>query len=231
VDAVGITLSPAQRQLAAARVEAAGVSGRVQIRLQDYRDVRGETFDAISSIGMFEHVGERRLREYVEILRRLLRPEGRLLNHGISRPAGPAALSPRSFINRYVFPDGELHEVGHVVTALQETGFEVRDVESLREHYARTLRAWVANLEAGWDEAVALVGAPRARIWRLYMAGCARNFEEGRTMIHQVLAVNPGRRGRSGMPGTRRGWYAQDPGSPAREPAAVHSLTDAGRPD
>jgi cyclopropane-fatty-acyl-phospholipid synthase len=138
----------------------------------------------------------------------LLRPEGRLLNHGISRPSGPAPLKDRSFINRYVFPDGELHEVGRVVSVLQGVGFEVRDVESLREHYARTLRAWVTNLEARWDDAVALAGAPRARVWRLYMAGCARNFEEGRTMIHQVLGVRDAADGTSGMPPSRESWYS-----------------------
>src|SRR5581483_9705185 len=118
-----------------------------------------ERFDAISSIGMFEHVGAEKLREYARALFHVLRPGGRLLNHGISRPAGPPALTPRGFINRYVFPDGELHEVGSVVSVLQESGFEVRDVESLREHYARTLRCWVDNLETHWDEAVAEAGA------------------------------------------------------------------------
>jgi cyclopropane-fatty-acyl-phospholipid synthase len=207
VEAVGITVSPSQRELAARRIEAAGLARRAQIRLCDYRGLGGETFDAISSIGMFEHVGEARLRGYAGILAGLLRPGGRLLNHGISRPPGPDPLNPRSFINRYVFPDGELHEVGRVVSVLQEAALEVRDVESLREHYARTLRCWIANLEANWDAAVRLVGAPRARIWRLYMAGCARNFEEGRTMVHQVLAVRPGATGDSGMPATRRAWY------------------------
>ena len=207
VDAVGITLSAAQHEMATRRVEAAGLAGRVEIRIQDYRDLSGEHFDAISSIGMFEHVGEARLRDYAATLAGVLRPGGRLLNHGISRPAGPAPLSPRSFMNRYVFPDGELHEVGRVVSVLQDVGLEVRDVESLREHYAATLRAWVANLEHHWDDAVAQVGAPRARIWRLYMAGCAVNFEEGRTMIHQVLGIRQGAQGRSGMPMTRRQWY------------------------
>ena len=216
VDAVGITLSPAQHDLAAKRIAAAGLGDRVEIRLQDYRDLGGEQFDAISSIGMFEHVGEGRLREYASILFGALRPEGRLLNHGISRPAGRARLSRRSFIDRYVFPDGELHEVGRVISVLQEVGFEVRDAESLREHYARTLRAWVANLEANWDQAVATAGAPRARIWRLYMAGCAVNFEEGRTMIHQVLGVRQGQRGASGVAPTRRAWYSAPPGKDGR---------------
>jgi cyclopropane-fatty-acyl-phospholipid synthase len=207
VEAVGITVSPSQHDLAAKRVAAAGLGDRVDIRLQDYRELGSEQFDAVSSIGMFEHVGEARLREYAAILFGVLRPGGRLLNHGISRPAGPAQPSRRSFIDRYVFPDGELIEVGRVISVLQEVGFEVRDAESLREHYARTLRAWVTNLESNWNEAVASAGAARARIWRLYMAGCAVNFEQGRTMIHQVLGVRQGARGASGMPATRRAWY------------------------
>ena len=102
-------------------------------------------------------------------------------------------------MNRYVFPDGELHEVGHVVSTMQRVGFEVRHVEGLREHYARTLRQWVANLEASWDDAVAEVGEARARVWRLYMAGCALNFEDDKTRIHQVLGTRTDQ-GRSGMP-------------------------------
>ncbi|MHB8464371.1 MAG: class I SAM-dependent methyltransferase [Acidimicrobiales bacterium] len=218
VSAVGITISPSQHALAVARVEAAGLSDRVEIRLQDYRELAGEQFDAISSIGMFEHVGDARLAEYASILLSLLKPTGRLLNHGISRPAGPPPLKDRSFINRYVFPDGELHEAGRVVTVLQETGFEVRDLESLREHYARTLRSWVANLESDWDRAVELTSAARARIWRLYMAGSAVNFEEGRTMIHQILAVRPGPAGVSAMAATRRGWYYGGGGNNGNSP-------------
>jgi cyclopropane-fatty-acyl-phospholipid synthase len=200
--AVAITISERQAALAARRVAETGLGSQVEIRTQDYRDVADGPYDAISSIGMFEHVGLSRLAEYLGDLYRLLRPEGRLLNHGISRP-GPSGLARTSFINRYVFPDGELHEVGSVVSAAQAQRFEVRDVESLREHYAKTLRRWVANLEAGWDRAVELVGPSRARIWRLYMAGSAVNFEAARTSIHQVLAVKGGSDGASGMPLTR----------------------------
>jgi cyclopropane-fatty-acyl-phospholipid synthase len=200
VRAVGITLSHEQAELAARRVADAGLDDRVEIRCQDYRDVDDGPFDAISSIGMFEHVGRARMLEYLERLRTLLRPEGRLLNHGISRPEpSRSGFARRSFINRYVFPDGELHEVGTVVTDLHRVGFEVRHLESLREHYALTLRAWVANLEEHWDEAVAEVGPNRARVWRLYLAGSARNFEENRTQVHQVLGVRT-ESGRSGMP-------------------------------
>ena len=203
VRAVGITISAEQARHAQLRVRDAGLDDRVEIRLQDYRDVHDGPYDAISSIGMFEHVGIEQLTAYLRNLRELLRPGGRLLNHAISRPDGEGPLDPDSFMARYVFPDGHLHEVGRVVSALQDHGFECRDVESLREHYARTLRHWVDNLEDNWDTAVTLAGEPRARIWRLYMAGCAIGFEENRANIHQVLAVRPTPDGRSGMEPTR----------------------------
>jgi cyclopropane-fatty-acyl-phospholipid synthase len=203
VRAVGVTLSRQQHELAQKRIAEAGLAEQVEVRYQDYRDIDDGPYDAISSIGMFEHVGLSRLNEYFNDLYGLLRPEGRLLNHAISRPPGPSAFDKHSFIERYVFPDGELHEVGTVVAAVQESGFEARDVESLREHYARTLRHWVINLESGWDDAVAAVGEARARVWRLYMGGSAVNFEAGRTSIHQVLAVKTDSSGRSGMPATR----------------------------
>jgi cyclopropane-fatty-acyl-phospholipid synthase len=206
VRGVGVTLSTRQAELAAKRVVEAGLADRIEIRKQDYRDVADGPYDAISSIGMFEHVGLAKLGEYFARLHALLRPGGRLLNHGISRPSGPSSFDKHSFIERYVFPDGELHEIGAVVSALQSQSFEVRDVHSLREHYARTLRHWVGNLEASWDEAVAVAGQARARIWRLYMAGSALNFEAGRTSIHQVLAVKPEPDGSSGIPLTRDDW-------------------------
>jgi cyclopropane-fatty-acyl-phospholipid synthase len=201
VRAVGVTLSRRQAEWAEKAVAEAGLADRVEIRYQDYRDVRDGPFDAISSIGMFEHVGLSQLGVYFGGLRRLLRPGGRLLNHGISRPpnAGRTRFRPNGFIDRYVFPDGELHEVGSVVSTIQRSGLEVRHLESLREHYALTLRAWVRNLEASWDDAVAEVGSGRARVWRLYMAASALNFEAGRTQVHQVLAVRLDG-GRSGVP-------------------------------
>lgn len=215
VRAVGITLSRPQRDLAARRVAAAGLTDRVEIRLQDYRDVGDGPFDAIASIGMFEHVGDAGMAKYFGRLLGLLRAPGRLLNHAISRPPGSDALAGDSFVQRYVFPDTRLVEVGSVVTAMQAQGFEVRDVEALREHYARTLRHWVARLESHWDEAVRLVGAPRARIWRLYMAGCCLNFEEGRLGVNQVLGVKLGPGGASGMPTTRAAWYQVPVPAPA----------------
>jgi cyclopropane-fatty-acyl-phospholipid synthase len=192
VRAVGVTVADRQVDLASKRVAEAGLVDRVEIRNEDYRAISDGPYDAISSIGMFEHVGESRLSEYFGRLFTLLRPGGRLLNHGISRPpGGHARFSRGGFIDHYVFPDGELHEVGRVVSIMQAAGFEVRHVESLREHYTTTLRRWVSNLEQNWDEAVQLVGEGRARVWRLYMAGSAVNFEANRTQIHQVLAVKP----------------------------------------
>jgi cyclopropane-fatty-acyl-phospholipid synthase len=203
---VGVTISARQAELARERIAEAGLGERIEIRLADYRDVRDGPFDVISSIGMFEHVGLSRLGLYFSRLYELLRPGGRLLNHGIARPSGRRPPLRRStFVGRFVFPDGELHELGTVVSAIQNAGFEARHTESLREHYALTLRAWVRNLEANWEEAVAEVGAPRARIWRLYMAGSALGFEAGRLQVHQALAVRPDR-GRSGMPLTPGRW-------------------------
>ena len=205
VNVLGITVSSEQAELAAKRVAEAGVADHAEIRLQNYREIQAGPFDAISSIGMFEHVGLSQLGRYFDRLHSLLRPEGRLLNHAISRPAArKSGFEKDSFIARYVFPDGELHEVGAVVSAMQEHGLEVRDVHSLREHYAQTLRRWVDNLEANWDAAVSHVGAPRARVWRLYLAGSAVNFEANRISVHQVLGVKSSANGRSGMPLDRR---------------------------
>ena len=207
VRAVGVTLSERQAEWARRAVRERGLADQVEIRVQDYRDVHDGPFDAISSIGMFEHVGLNKLDEYFRDLYALLAPRGRLLNHGIARLSGRAPIARRSFIGRYVFPDGELHEVGTVVSHMQQCGFEVRHVEGLREHYAKTLRQWVANLEAHWDEAVRLVGPGRARVWRLYMAGSAIGFESGRIQIHQVLGVKDDPTGQSGMP-LRPDWRA-----------------------
>ena len=204
VEAVGVTLSVPQADLAAKRVADAGMSERVTIKVADYRDLDGR-FDAISSIGMFEHVGRSMATAYFQALHGLLVPGGRLLNHAISTPEG-AAFDRHSFVARYVFPDGELHDVGDVCLGMQQAGLEVRDVECLREHYGLTLRQWVANLERSWDDAVALVGERRARVWRLYMMGSAVGFEDGEMSLHQVLAVKPRDDGGSGLPLTRVAW-------------------------
>ena len=202
---VGITISRSQAARARQRVNEAGMSALVDIRLQDYRDLAGEQFDAISSIGMSEHVGHDHLDRYFHTLRSVLAPHGRLLNHAISTVGG-SKLSRASFVAKYVFPDGELIDVGRVVLAMEGAGFEVRDVESLREHYARTLRAWVANLDAQWDEAVQLSSLAQAKIWKLYMTGSAVGFEDGGIALHQVLGVAADSAGDSAMPATRRGW-------------------------
>ena len=204
VEAVGITLSREQADYTRRRAVDEGVGDRVEIRIQDYRDVHDGPYDAIASIGMAEQVGHVMLPRYSTDLFALLRPGGRLLNHAISRrPGPPGQISRTSFIDRYVFPDGELEPMAGMVEALESAGFEVRDVESLREHYALTLRAWVANLEANWERAVQLTSAGRARVWRLYMAGSALAFEGNRIGVNQVLAVRPHVRGVSGMPRTR----------------------------
>jgi cyclopropane-fatty-acyl-phospholipid synthase len=204
VAAVGVTISEQQYELARKRVAEAGLADWVDIRLQDYRDMAGsdEEFDAIASIGMFEHVGRGRMAEYFGVLNGILRPGGRLLNHAISTPNG-ASFDHRSFIARYVFPDSELQDVADVAAAMEAHDIEVRDVESLREHYALTLRHWVANLEAHWDDAVALVGVVRARVWWLYMAGTVTSFDIGEISVHQVLGIKPMPDGSSAMPLTR----------------------------
>jgi cyclopropane-fatty-acyl-phospholipid synthase len=202
---VGITLSRQQAERARARVDDVGLADRIEIRLQDYRDLQDERFDAVSSIGMFEHVGAAQRARYFATIRSLLGPGGRLLNHAISTPGG-SKLAGRTFMHHYVFPDGELVDVGDVVLAMERARFEVRDVESLREHYATTLRAWVANLEANWDDAVAFAGLARARIWRFYLAASANGFDDGGLAVHQVLGVVPSATGDSGMPATRAEW-------------------------
>jgi cyclopropane-fatty-acyl-phospholipid synthase len=212
---VGVTLSAPQQRYATEQAQLAGVADLVEFRLQDFRDVNDGPFDAISSIGMSEHVGRRSLTTYTQGLFDLLRPGGRFLNHAIGRPASfdedpqpskaaetsrqlQIALGMRGpskngspFIERYVFPDGELHEVGTLVSVFQNHGFEVRHLESLREHYALTLRYWVDNLTKRFDEAVEVVGVQRARVWRLYMSGSAVGFERRHLEIHQILCVRP----------------------------------------
>ena len=192
VSVVGVTLSREQAALARKRAADAGLTDKVDIRVQDYRDVSDGPFDAISSIGMSEHVGRAQTPAYASALYGLLRPGGRLLNHAISWNTGPTSPDPDSFIPRYVFPDGEMISLGEMVAALETARFEVLDVEALRRHYALTLRAWVSRLEENWDEAVKLAGAGRARVWRLYMASSAIGFETGLTGVNQVLVRRPG---------------------------------------
>jgi len=205
VDVVGITISEQQVVEARRRVEEAGLADRIEIRNQDYREVSDGSYDCISSIGMAEHVGLKNLSMYFTQLHTLLRPGGRLLNHAISS-AGGSKPRRRSFVTRYVFPDGELVDVGVAAEMMQEAGFDVRDVENLREHYALTLRRWVANLEANSEAAVELVGERRFRVWRLYMSGSINGFQDGGLGLHQILGVKPFPEGRSAVPPTRAAW-------------------------
>jgi len=189
--AVGVTLSEPQAELARARIREAGLADRCEIRVQDYREVDDGPYDKVASIGMYEHVGAARLDEYMGRLRHLVRPGGLVLNHGIVRLA-PGPRNRNTFIWRYVFPDGELHPVGNVVDSMERAGLELRDAESLREHYALTLHHWVANLAANREAAIAEAGEERERIWRLYMTGSALAFERGDISIQQLLAAAPG---------------------------------------
>ncbi|MHA6763762.1 class I SAM-dependent methyltransferase [Streptacidiphilus sp. PAMC 29251] len=208
VHAVGVTISVEQAELARKRVVEAGLADRIEIRVQDYRQIDDGPFDAISSIGMAEHVGAVAYQTYAEQLYGLLRPGGRLLNHQIARPprADESTYAVDEFIDRYVFPDGELAPVGSTVSALEKAGFEVRDLESIREHYALTLRAWVTNLERNWERAVHLVPPGRARVWRLYMAASAVAFEQNGIGVNQILAVRTRVGGEAGMPLVRGPW-------------------------
>ncbi|MER5255211.1 MULTISPECIES: cyclopropane-fatty-acyl-phospholipid synthase family protein [unclassified Streptomyces] len=208
VTVVGVTLSQEQAAYGRKRIAEEGLTDRIEIRVQDYRDVRDGPYDAISSIGMAEHVGAERYLEYAHDLHALLAPGGRLLNHQIARrpQADESAYEVDDFIDAYVFPGGELAPVGSTVGLLERAGFEVRDVEAIREHYALTLRRWVANLEAHWKEGQRLTSPGRARIWRLYMAASALAFERNRIGVNQVLAVKTPEVGTSGMPLRARAW-------------------------
>jgi cyclopropane-fatty-acyl-phospholipid synthase len=200
VSALGVTLSRRQAEWAQKAIAERGLSDRAEVRFLDYRDVPDASYDAISSIGLTEHVGKGQLGGYFRFLRAKLRPEGRLLNHCITRPNTKSPARAGKFISRYVFPDGELEAVGTIVSAMQDSGLEVRHEENLREHYARTLRAWVANLEENWEESVREVGEGRARVWRLYMAASRLGFDRDHIELHQVLGVRTADDGTSGMP-------------------------------
>lgn len=207
VSALGATLSRQQAECATDDIKEAGLDDRAEVRFLDYRDVTETGFDAVSSIGLTEHIGKSQLPSYFRFLRSKLKPQGRLLNHCITRYDNTQrAARLRGFINRYVFPDGELLGAGHIISTMQDSGFELRHEENLREHYARTLARWCANLSAHWDEAVREVGLGRARVWALYMAGSRLAFERRHIELHQVLGVRT-EYGRSGMP-LRPDWGA-----------------------
>lgn len=188
---VGVTLSPSQADLARKRVEEAGLSDRIEIRVQDYREVSDGPFDKICSIGMFEHTGSD-IDTYFTETAKLGRPGGLALHHGICRQHSDDE-SPNTFITHYVFPDGELHRVARVIAGLERSGQELRDVENLREHYALTLRHWVENLARNQEAAIAQVGEERERIWRLYMTASYLAFERGDIGVNQILGVIPER--------------------------------------
>src|ERR1700761_163899 len=222
VKALGVTLSEQQASWAAHAIERAGLSGLAEVRHLDYRDVPETDFDAVSSIGLTEHIGMRQLPGYFQFLLGKLKPEGRLLNHCITRPDNtePAARKG-GFINRYVFPDGELEGPGYLVSLMHDTGFEVRHEENLREHYAKTLAAWCANLDDHWKEAVAEVGEGTARVWRLYMAGSRLGFDRNQIQLHQVLGVKLTDAGVSGMP-LRPDWEVRPVAAQANGQGPAH---------
>jgi cyclopropane-fatty-acyl-phospholipid synthase len=211
VDATGITLSENQFRLATERIRAAGLQDRCRVLLLDYRDTPGEgVYDKIASVGMFEHVGLDNLPVYFGTVRRLLREKGLFLNHGITSSDpdnGAVGLGGGEFIGRYVFPRGELPHLHRAVHDMSTQDLEVHDVECLRPHYAKTLAFWSANFERNLEAAVNASSERTARIWRIYLAGCAYGFEEGWMSIHQVLASKRTRPGRTALPLTREWMY------------------------
>lgn len=201
VKAIGVTLSQHQAQWGRQAIADAGLDSVAQIRFSDYRDVSESHFDAISSIGLTEHIGKANYPSYFSFLYEKLKPEGRMLNHTITRPDDSAPTHYRtSFINRYVFPDGELSGPGVIMSAFNNAGFEIRHEENLREHYSLTLKHWCENLENHWDQAVEEAGLGTARVWRLYMAASRMGFDLNTIQLHQMLGVKLGPRGKSGMP-------------------------------
>ena len=210
VTAHGITLSQNQYDYAQSMIRQRGLEQKVSVELLDYRDLRGEAhYDKLVSVGMFEHVGLKNLPTYFEIAHRLLKPGGLFLNHGItSDEGGWKKTVSTEFINRYVFPDGQLETVSTVQQTMENAGFEIHDVEGLRQHYALTLREWVKRLDERHEEALKYVTEPVYRVWRLYMAACAMQFEEGNTGIYQILASKR-EPFASPVPLTRRDLYRQ----------------------
>ena len=205
VRAVGVTLSAEQARWAQRAISREGLDDLAEVQHLDYRDAPGHDYDAVSSIGLTEHVGVHTYPSYFARLRAALRPGGRLLNHCITRPDNLSRVGIDPFIDRYVFPDGELAGAGRIITEAQDAGFEVCHVENLREHYALTLKDWCANLAANWDECVAEVGEPTARVWGLYMAASRLAFERNGIQLHQVLAVRPDATGNAHLP--LRPWW------------------------
>lgn len=231
-DAVGVTLSQTQANLARERIKEAGLRHLCHVEVNDYRDFHDyEGFHKIVSVGMFEHVGEAQLSEYFRKVWDLLTPGGVFLNHGIAHDETRHGKIAPSFTDRYVFPDSELIPIGTVLRVAESCGFEVRDVESLREHYVHTLRNWLRRLEENREQILRTTDETVWRIWRLYMAGAAHRFKTGRLNMYQTLLVKPNR-GVSGFPMTREDWYAREVESAAsgREmyPAAGSAVRECG---
>jgi cyclopropane-fatty-acyl-phospholipid synthase len=208
VDARGITLSRPQAELANRRIAEAGLDGRCRVDVVDYRELESDGgYDALVSVGMFEHVGEKMLPVFFSKAFELLKPGGVFMNHGIARNPKCAPKKGPDFTDVYVFPDGELVPINTTLRVAESSGFEVRDVESLREHYTMTLRKWVDNLEARHGDAVAITGETTYRIWRLYMAGSAYYFDTGKNNLYQTLLAKPRECGSCSLPLTRSDWY------------------------
>jgi cyclopropane-fatty-acyl-phospholipid synthase len=191
---IGVTLSENQAALARERVQRAGLQDRIEIRLQDYRDVNGQ-FDRITSVGMFEHVGMQHLAEYFGHVNKLLAPGGVVMNHGITSTNAESRATPYGggeFIDKYVFPHGELAHLSTVIRTMQEGGLEVRDVENLRRHYARTCATWADNFENNAERIKRLTDDKRFRIWRVYLAGCAYAFAHDRISLYQIVCGKAG---------------------------------------
>lgn len=209
VEVTGITLSAQQAALADQKAQEAGLADRVKIKLCDYRELEApEEFDAIVSVGMAEHVGRKNLPGYFQTARALLKPGGVFLNHAIGEGRRARPFRGPSFIDAYVFPDGDIPPIPIIAQAAESAGFEIRDVENLREHYALTLRHWVRRIEANHDAARALVGESTYRVWRLYMAASAYGFHHADLAVYQTLVAKPDRDGQAGLPLTRQDWYA-----------------------
>ena len=205
VQVIGVTLSQEQASWAQKAIEDEGLADLAEVRFSDYRDVPETNFDAISSIGLTEHIGVGNYPAYFTFIQSKLRDGGRLLNHSITRPDNRAHAKAGSFIDRYVFPDGELTGSGRIITEIQDVGLEVRHEENLREHYALTLAGWCQNLVDNWDACVAEAGEGTARVWGLYMAGSRLGFERNVVQLHQVLAVKLGPNGQADVP--LRPWW------------------------
>ena len=203
--ATGVTLSIEQAAWAQRTIAEEGLSDLAEVRYGDYREIAEGGFDAVSSIGLLEHIGVRNYPSYFRFLQDRLRPGGLLLNHCITRPENRTEPATHGFIDRYVFPDGELTGSGRIISQAQDAGFEVLHEENLRQHYALTLRDWCANLVEHWDEAVAEVGLPTAKVWGLYMAGSRLGFESNGIQLHQVLMAKPDEGG--GVPRPLRPWW------------------------